>query len=267
MNVQIRRWGQGVGFYLFVSAFCILTVSPAALFAGSVKCWGDNTYGQLNNIPLGNNFKAIAAGGFHSLALKSDGSIAGWGYNSDGQATPPAGNNFIAVAAGGLHSLALESNGTIAGWGNNSDGQATPPAGNNFLAIAAGYYHSLALKSDGSIVGWGENTYGECNVPAGNNFSAIAAGELHSLALKSDGSIVGWGYNYYGECNVPAGNNFIAISAGRGYHSLALCVCPFSLAGDLNNDCRIDLTDFAILAGNWLVDCYADPNNPACVHK
>jgi hypothetical protein len=28
MNVQIRRWGRGVGFYLFVSVFCILTVSP-----------------------------------------------------------------------------------------------------------------------------------------------------------------------------------------------------------------------------------------------
>ncbi|MGA1980210.1 MAG: hypothetical protein ABSG99_06580 [Sedimentisphaerales bacterium] len=46
MNVQIRRCGQGVGFYLFVSVFCILTVPPSALFAGSVKGWGYNTYDQ-----------------------------------------------------------------------------------------------------------------------------------------------------------------------------------------------------------------------------
>ena len=37
-----------------------------------------------------NNFVAIAAGYYHSLALKNDGSIVGWGRNNHGQATPPA---------------------------------------------------------------------------------------------------------------------------------------------------------------------------------
>jgi hypothetical protein len=100
MNVQIRRWGQGVGFYLFVSVFCILTVSPSALFAGSVKGWGNNWYGQALP-PDGNALLAIAAGYEHSLALKSDGSIVGWGYNGDGEATPPDGNNFVDTAASG----------------------------------------------------------------------------------------------------------------------------------------------------------------------
>jgi len=42
-------------------------------------------------------------------AQTSDGSIVGWGNNYYGQATAPIGNNFIAIAAGGYYSLALTS--------------------------------------------------------------------------------------------------------------------------------------------------------------
>ena len=33
---------------------------------------------------------AIAAGNFHNLALKSDGTVVAWGDNSDGQTNIPA---------------------------------------------------------------------------------------------------------------------------------------------------------------------------------
>jgi hypothetical protein len=187
---------------------------------GTIVGWGLNDCGQATT-PDGNDFTAIAAGMYHSLALKSDGTIVGWGDNSWGQATPPEGNDFIAITAGHLYSLALKSDGSIIGWGINRSGQATSPAGNDFTAIAAGGQHSLALKSDGTLVGWGDNEYGQATPPDGNSFIAIAAGWSYSLALKSDGSIVGWGYNNYGQTTPPAGNNFIAIAAG-GTHSLAL---------------------------------------------
>jgi alpha-tubulin suppressor-like RCC1 family protein len=41
------------------------------------------------------------------LALKTDGSIVGWGWNHRGQATPPAGNDYVAIAPGDNHGLAL----------------------------------------------------------------------------------------------------------------------------------------------------------------
>jgi hypothetical protein len=129
---------------------------------------------------------SIAAGGGHSLALKSDGTIVGWGANSSGQSSPLSGSDFVAIAAGGSHSLALKSDGTIVGWGYNSYGQSSPPSGSDFMAIAAGAYHSLALKSDGSIVGWGWNIYGQSSPPSGSGFMSIAAGEYHSLAIVTE---------------------------------------------------------------------------------
>ena len=80
--------------------------------------------------------------------------------------------------------------GTVVGWGNNSNGVATPPVGlTNVVEIAAGGFsgstlaHSLALTADGYVVAWGSNLNGQGNVPAGlTNVVAIAAGKRHSLA-------------------------------------------------------------------------------------
>jgi hypothetical protein len=125
-----------------------------------------------------NLYLACVADRSHSLALKSDGTVEGWGQNWAGQATPPAGlSNVIGIAAGDDHSLALKSDGTVVGWGQNWAGQATPPAGlSNVIGIAAGNDHSLALKSDGTVVGWGD--YGSQSINAsdvshvrGNNFT------------------------------------------------------------------------------------------------
>jgi formylglycine-generating enzyme required for sulfatase activity len=202
---------------------------------GSIVGWGDNRWGMADP-PDGNDFVAIGAGAHYSLALKSDGSIVGWGGGSDGEKYPPDGNDFIAIAAGpgSAHALALRSDGSIVGWGDNDWGQARPPAGNDFVAIAAGFFHSLALKSDGSIVGWGDNEFGKADPPDGNDFVAIGAGAHYSLALKSNGSIVGWGFGSSGEANPPDGNDFVAIVAGRR-HSLAL-KSDGSIVGRGNNN-------------------------------
>ena len=197
--------------------------TPTPLCPLSVVGWGNNSDGQLTP-PAGlTGVVAISAGYVYSLALKSDGTVAGWGNSY--YATPPVGlSNVVAIAAGLFHSLALKSDGTVVGWGDSSFGRLPPPAGlSNVVAIAAGYEHSLALKSDGTVVGWGDNTYHQTNVPAGlTGVVAIAAGFYHSLALKSDGTVVTWGDNTYNQTNTPAGlSNVVAICAGY-YHSLAL---------------------------------------------
>ena len=114
---------------------------PQSGSAGSVNCWGKLA---TPNAEL-SDMVAIAGGWRCSVALKSDGSIVGWGYDNYGQTTPPTGKDFVAIATGYAHSLALKSDGSIVGWGNDYYGQTTPPAGNAFVAIAACTYHSLAI--------------------------------------------------------------------------------------------------------------------------
>jgi alpha-tubulin suppressor-like RCC1 family protein/DNA-binding beta-propeller fold protein YncE len=251
--------------------------SLALMPNGTVGAWGKNDHGQLGNNGTANSdwpvvadntsgsalytktVVAIAAGGYHSLALCSDGTVAAWGAGSSGQlgigipfdsgrpgavsrASALAGKMVVAVAAGGSHSLALCSDGTVAAWGYNADGElgnnstanslvpvrvdTTPGvsalSGKTVVAVAAGWHHSLALCSDGTVAGWGYGVDGElgygwitnCLTPtavytgsalAGKTVVAISAGYAHSLALCSDGSLAAWGDNSDGEL----GNNLV----------------------------------------------------------
>jgi hypothetical protein len=53
---------------------------------------------------------AVAGGWYHSLGLKSDGSIVAWGYNDYGQCNVPAPSaGFVGLAGGYDHSLGLRA--------------------------------------------------------------------------------------------------------------------------------------------------------------
>jgi trimeric autotransporter adhesin len=171
----------------------------AAGASGTVVNWETNgwTPVRLAGSPL-SNVVAISAGTSHALALRSDGTVVGWGDNEFGQASVPAGlTNVVAVAAGGTHSLALRKNGTIVEWGGNrSRWEPTPPGLTNVLAIAAGDSHTLVLRSDRTVVSWGYE--GLCgDAPASlSNAVAIAAAPSdigRDLAIRSDRTVVEWG--------------------------------------------------------------------------
>ena len=214
-------------------AFAIADGIKLALIQSPNKlvAWGDNTWGQCGIPGPLTNACAVAAGGWHTLALGTDGTVTAWGNNWSGQCDVPSGlAGVLAVAAGGYHSLALKADGTVTGWGANDSGQATVPSGaTNVIAIAAGAWHSLALRADGTVIAWGDNSWGQCSVPPGlNNVTAIAAGGGHSLALKADGTVIAWGQNsdaqgnYGGQGTVPWGLASVAAIAAGEYHNLAL---------------------------------------------
>ena len=68
-----------------------------------------------------------------------------------------------------FHSLAIKSDGTVIAWGSNDYGQCVVPEGldgmNRIIGIDGGHSHSIALKSDGTVVAWGSNNGGQCVVP------------------------------------------------------------------------------------------------------
>lgn len=107
---------------------------------------------------------------------------------------PQGLTNIVAIAAGGDHCLALRSDGTIYAWGLDSGADTTPEGATNLVAIAAGYRHNLALKADGSILAWGGNDFGQCDVPPeATNLIAIDGSVFHSVGVRADGNVVYWG--------------------------------------------------------------------------
>jgi len=183
---------------------------------GTVVGWGVDLFGQASVPPDLASVSAVSGGATYSLALRSNGTVVVWGNLSP----PPAGlSNVTAIAAGWSHSLALRSDGTVVSWGT----QTVVPAGlSNVVAIAAGNGQSMALRSDGTVSVWGDNSYNKTNMPPGvSNIVAIAAGGDHCLALRLNGTVIGWGRNDKGQVTIPSGLNAVAISAGA-LHSLAL---------------------------------------------
>ena len=148
--------GELGGPYCFVDPVCIWESGAASVEAGIYRSvivkkdgslWGcgDNDCGQLlgdgttadQPVPvptvMTSNVASVAAGWFHTLVIKKDGSLWAWGANNYGQVGNGTTTNqltpvhimddVVAVAAGGFHSLALKSDGTLWAWGCNDKGQ------------------------------------------------------------------------------------------------------------------------------------------------
>jgi alpha-tubulin suppressor-like RCC1 family protein len=165
---------------------------------GTVWTWGYNGMGQLGNgtytdrpvptqVPNLTNVIAIAiaAGAYHTLALKSDGTLWAWGYNGMGQLgdgtttrrpTPfqvtAVGNTVSAIHAAPFHTVVVKLDGTAWAWGDNGNGQigdgstlsrASPTRVTGLtdvISVTAGQGFTAALKRDGSVWMWGSNSAG-----------------------------------------------------------------------------------------------------------
>ena len=187
--------------------------------------WGDNGFGQCTVPAPNSDFTAIAAGAYHSLGLKADGTVVAWGQGYEGQCAIPAPNSgYIAVSGGAYHSLGLKSSSPVDPWESNDYGQDVVPALNSgYKQVSGGTDFNLGLKNDGSITGWGRNDSGQCTPAVPNSgYIRMAAGDSHGLGLRSDSSIAGWGWNWWGQITSPAPNSGYISVDGGWTHSLGL---------------------------------------------
>ncbi|MDP9149104.1 MAG: hypothetical protein M3O36_04065 [Myxococcota bacterium] len=123
---------------------------------------------------------AIAAGQQFTCALLADGTLRCWGENlfgqlGDGTATKSSTpvlvsgvSGAIGLVAGSAHTCALLQNGTVSCWGLNGEGQLgngmmansllPVPVANlsHALGVAAGQFHTCA-RSSGDVQCWGSN--------------------------------------------------------------------------------------------------------------
>lgn len=195
----------------------------AVLSGGRVKCWGDNSYGQLGigstdargdqpgemgdtlpavNLGPGRTAKQLSLGVSHSCAVLDTEVVKCWGNNDHGQ----------------LGRGDLDARGD-----DEMDMTMLTPIdlGSGVLVrvVAAGWNHTCALLSDGTIKCWGANDVGQLGlgdtlargdeagemgaalppVNLGRNATAITAGHNHTCALLDDNTVKCWGGNGLGQ--------------------------------------------------------------------
>lgn len=82
----------------------------------------------------------------------------------DGQCEVSDWQGIVAVSAGDYHTVGLKSDGTVVAVGCNDDGQCNVSGWQDIVAISAGNKHTVGLKSDGTVVAVGCNDDRRCDV-------------------------------------------------------------------------------------------------------
>jgi alpha-tubulin suppressor-like RCC1 family protein len=218
----------------------------------------------------GTNWKQVSAGYFYNAAIKTDGTLWTWGYNTSGQlgngtivsaispvTTIAGGTNWKQVACCQAHTAAIKTDGTLWSWGLNNWGQLgtdtytntsspvmTIIGGTDWKQVACGDAHTIAIKTDGSLWGTGAGISGQLGFPTygykrmalptnlPGPWKQITASGSISAGIKTDGTLWTWGYNNFGQLgdNTTANKNSPVTTAGGGTNWKQVSASPFSIS-------------------------------------
>ena len=218
----------------------------------SLYSWGYNYRGSLglgdtidrsspNQVGSLSNWYKVACGDYGVNAIKTDGTLWGWGGYSYGNNGTPGGQadthfsspvqvgaltNWATIAKADANSLAVKTNGTLWGWGQNSYGRlglsdtgtrSSPVqvgALTTWASVSTSNFHTMAIKTDGTLWGWGRNYIGPLGLGNTTNYSSpvqvgaetnwylvSAFAQTNSgstTAIKTNGTLWSWGRNING---------------------------------------------------------------------
>ncbi len=187
---------------------------------GTVVAVGENDHGQCD-VSGWRDIVAVAAGNSHTVGLRRDGTVVAVGYNGPGQCDVSGWRDIVAVAAGNSHTIGLRRDGTMVVVGSDSYGQCDVSDWRDIVAVAAGVLHTVGLRRDGTVVAMGGNFYGQCGVSNWRDIVAVATGWNHTVGLRRDGTVVAVGDNDGGQCDVSGWRDIVAVAARR-YHTVGL---------------------------------------------
>jgi alpha-tubulin suppressor-like RCC1 family protein len=204
----VWTWGGGLGLGAAAPQSCTIS-SSAASTPVVVACSRSPL-----QVPGLTGITAIAAGGSHVLALRSDGTVAAWGANGSGQlgdgttttrvgpVDVPGLAGVVAIAAGSDFSLALKGDGTVWSWGMGSHGQLGYTPAQTCSAVDP---YTLASPT--------QCMRSPAAIPGLAGVTAISSRGRHVLVLKSDQSVWAWGSGRYGQLGEGAtGDRFVPIA-------------------------------------------------------
>ena len=193
--------------------------------AGSLSCWGANSFGQTNVPSDIGSVRQVSVGGYHTCAITSANALRCWGLNGAGQTIVPNDLGSVSqVSAGWGHTCVVTSTNAIRCWGLNGAGQATVPSDlGSVNQVSAGEYHTCAITSANALRCWGRNDYGAATVPINlGSVSQVSAGYMHTCAITSANALRCWGFNNYGQSTVPLDLGSVRHVSVESWHTCAI---------------------------------------------
>jgi alpha-tubulin suppressor-like RCC1 family protein len=220
---DLYTWGQG-----WANGHGVLldTATPLSVFEG-VK-FKDISAGHDHGLVVLENGELWAWGGNYAGQLGIEEEI----YNATPPVRSGNDSDWKYVYAGGYHSLAIKEDGTLWATGDAGNGalgtghyygqdryEWTQVGTDTWLKANASFYASCGIKSDGTLWSWGYNTRGVLGLGQSYNQQDVltphqvgsstwkdcSLGEETGLGIRSDGSLWGWGDNYDGNAGQGGG--------------------------------------------------------------
>lgn len=214
---------------------------------GTLWTWGINSSGQLGlgffsafgsgvssptQVGTLTNWAQSSMSYGNCHALKTDGTLWGWGNNSQGSVgdntttyrNSPVQIGALTTWAQAGYCAAIRTNGTLWTWGANFFGQrgagafilstSSPVqvgALTNWAQVSSKGVTRAAITTGGQLYAWGRNTYSAVGdnttinrsspvqIGALTTWAKVEAGNYISFAVKTDGTLWAWGSNGNGQ--------------------------------------------------------------------